>query len=366
MKILHVVYDASYYGITTFLLSLLESQRESYRDSEVAVAFHAEGPCMEDYKRTDVRTYEMGARSARDIALIIRFYRLFREYDIINLHTYSPWALLVAKLARKKVVFIFHGATGLRGGWTDIFKRAFYHLFLERYVDKITFASHASLLRYKENIGPRLKENKLEVFPYGMKIEGVRPLKPRDAVRTSLGTKGKFVVGTAARMDPVKRIERSIEAFVLLPDRENYMMLIAGEGSSEYERYLKKLVQTYGLEEQVIFLGYRKDIHDIINSMDLFVLPSSSETFGLALLEAMAMGVPSAVFSDGGGTVDITAESGIIVNTPQELRDNIVRLSNDNVFREKISRSVKKRAGCFDIRHTTLNLEQIYRSLLEE
>lgn len=368
MKIIHVTYDARPYGITTFLLSLLRAQRKMYPGMETAVALHAGGECLDDFVETGARVYDLDRKSAKDVSLLFRFYRLFREYDLVNLHTYSPWAFLAAKLARRKVVFTFHGATGLRGTPFDFIIRLYYRILIRRLVDRITFASRTMLCRYYlEMIDDKLGKDKIEMFPYGLDLSGLKADKTRYEVRRALGLDDHdFVVGTAARMDPMKMIERLIESFSLVAADDRFKLVIAGSGSAEYEAGLKKLAAERGLGNRVFFLGYVREILDLIGALDLFVLPSRDEPFGLALLESMFMGTPSAVFPDAGGPVEILGESGILVNTSQELAEAITRLSGDNTYWEKLSKSVKERAALFDISYTAANLDRIYRSLLGE
>ena len=119
------------------------------------------------------------------------------------------------------------------------------------------------------------------------------------------------------------------------------------------------------MQECVRFIGYREDIFDIVNAFDLFVLPSNNEPFGLALLEAMTLGIPSVVFKDGGGAVDIIGESGIVVENPKDLSDVILNLKDNTLLRESIAKKVKERAQLFDIKYTADHLYCIYTSLLK-
>ena len=164
-------------------------------------------------------------------------------------------------------------------------------------------------------------------------------------------------------MDPVKRIERLIDAFAMLPKEGNFKLLIMGSGDEVYQKQLTSQVKDYQIEDYVCFMGYRSDVLDIVNTLDLFVLPSNYETFGLALLEAMSLGTPSVVFEDGGGLVDIIGDSGFVVENPKELSDVILNLKDDALLRESVARKAKERAQLFDIKHTAENLYRIYTSL---
>lgn len=365
MKVIHVTYDASPYGITTFLINLLVFLNKNYEDLFLGVAFHANGPCIDEYNKLEIPIYSLGHKTAKDIRSIYEFYNIFKNYDIVNLHTHSPFAFLAAKWARKKIIFTFHGALGFKKEWTDFPKRMFYLFAMNISCDRITFASKSSLSRYIEGVNCKPKDEKIELFPYGLEVEKIISIKSRQEVRADLMVNEKFVIGTAARMDPMKRIDRLIEAFANLPKSDEFELVIIGTGDKSYQVSLSDQVKSHNLQNRVHFLGYRSDALNIINSFDFFVLPSNNEPFGLALLEAMALGVPSAVFEDGGGAVDILGDSGFVVRNPQELRDTILRLNNDVLLQQSISKKVKERAKQFDIKYTADNLYRIYTEVLK-
>lgn len=363
MKVIHVSFNAEEYGIATILLNILKYQKDCYQDLDVAVAFHTEGPCIDKFKNLGIPIYNLNHRTAKDIRALFKFFKIFKDFDIVQLHTYSPWAFIAAKIARKKLIYSFHGAIGTKNRWTDILVKMFYRLVINNYCGKITFASNASLSRYLKVAGS-IDEERIEIFPYGIQIENLVPEKSRRSTRKILGIDSKFVVATAARMDSYKRLDRLIKAFSYLPKVNNYELLILGSGDNGYKNYLINQVKEYQLQNQVRFLDYRRDVFDIIASSDLFVLPTTNESFGLSLLEAMALGVPSVAFHDGGGTVDILGDSGIIVRNARELSTVIVKLKTDNSFKESVAEKVKKRALCFDIKFFADHLIRIYSSLL--
>jgi len=363
MKVIHVTYAAQRYGIGTFLIDLIECQKRLFGDLQVGIAFHADGPCIEKYKNIGVPVYSLGHNTAKDIRAIPQFYKIFKDYDIINLHSSSPWALLAGRLASKKIIYTFHGAFGFRNRWADILLRIYYRILFNHNCQKITFASETSLSRYIDIIGCNLNNEKIELFPYGLNVTNIIPSKKRKNVRVELKLNGKFVIGTAARMDPIKRIERLIDAFAMLPKEGNFKLLIMGSGDEIYQKQLISQVKNYHIEDYVCFMDYRSDVLDIVNALDLFVLPSNHETFGLALLEAMSLGTPPVVFEDGGGLVDIIGESGFVVENPKELSDIILNLKDDPLLRESVTRKAKERALLFDIKHTAEHLYRIYTSL---
>jgi glycosyltransferase involved in cell wall biosynthesis len=95
----------------------------------------------------------------------------------------------------------------------------------------------------------------------------------------------------------------------------------------------------------VKFLGKTGHIGDYLQLMDVFVVPSGpEEAFGNSAVESMAMGIPTIVFSDGGGLVEHITDgiSGYIVNSVQELRDRLQQLASDEPLRRKIGEAGRR------------------------
>ncbi|MFQ5720898.1 MAG: glycosyltransferase [Candidatus Aminicenantales bacterium] len=366
MKIIHVSYQPELYGIGTFLFNLVEYQKNADENLEVSVVFHADGPQIEEYKKLGIPVYCLRDKTAHDASAVFRLSRIFKDYHLVHLHTYSPWAALAAKISKTRLVYTFHGTLGLRNkALRDFFIRLIHRWLVNRFCEKIIFASRASLIRYLDGIGCRFDKKKMEIFPYGLQLRKIYLTHSRAEIRKYLEINGKFTVGTAARIDPVKRIEYLIEAFSYLPHKDNFKLLIMGSGEKEYEEYLRAEVKKNSLDHQVLFMGYRKDALDIISSLDLFVLPTRNEAFGMALLEAMALGIPCAVFKDGGGAVEILGDKGFIVENSKELSEIILKLKNSPLARKSAARKIKERAQNFDIKFCAENLWQIYNLVMD-
>ncbi|HHV61228.1 MAG TPA: glycosyltransferase family 4 protein [Firmicutes bacterium] len=114
---------------------------------------------------------------------------------------------------------------------------------------------------------------------------------------------GRVHVGTIARLIPAKGVDVFIKAARQLLDRGmDAVFLVVGDGPQRPE--LEKLTQDLDIQSSVRFLGFRDDIPAILESLDLFVLPTLSEGMSITILEAMAAGVP-VVASDVGGVSEV-------------------------------------------------------------
>lgn len=109
-------------------------------------------------------------------------------------------------------------------------------------------------------------------------------------MKEKLGVTDKFVIGHVGRFRPQKNHSFIIDIFKEVCEKEaNSILLLVGDGPLEDE--IKKKVHDLGLEDKVKFLGSRDDVNDLMQAMDVFMLPSLYEGFGIVLIEAQASGL---------------------------------------------------------------------------
>ena len=118
----------------------------------------------------------------------------------------------------------------------------------------------------------------------------------RSKVRHEFGIgDDEIVIGCTSRIDPQKAQLELIEATrTVLGRSERIRLLIVGEPTygegRPYLEFLKRKVSEYGLDEVVVFTGFRDDVPEVLSSLDVFVLPTYEETFGNCMVEAMLAG----------------------------------------------------------------------------
>lgn len=134
---------------------------------------------------------------------------------------------------------------------------------------------------------------------------------------------GKRLIGCAARLEPVKRIEKLIDALLDLP--EDVELVIAGEGSQRVP--LMRHVQKLNLTSRVHFTGFLTELEYFYRALDLFCLVSSHEGFPLSVLEAQACGTPVVVNNVGGCRETVCHKTGLLLITDtQEQLSNSIKL----------------------------------------
>jgi glycosyltransferase involved in cell wall biosynthesis len=184
------------------------------------------------------------------------------------------------------------------------------------------------------------------------------------ALRAALTKKPELpVVLTTARLDAQKGHRYLIEAAARVPKAT---FVFAGEGPERGA--LEAYAHMLGVDDRVVFLGYRKDIPDLLASCDLFVLPSLYEGFPLSILEAMAAGKPVIASAAGGSDEAIVhEETGLLV--PQadaaSLTRTIQRVLSDPALALRLAAAGKARAyEEFSIETMVQRVTDVYHELL--
>lgn len=149
---------------------------------------------------------------------------------------------------------------------------------------------------FGQNAQVKIVRNGLRLLDYRFSTE------TRAAKRAELGLDGHLVLGMIGNFMPVKNHAFAIDVFEELKkmDRSAKLVLIGDHLSSETDaclRQVKEKIARYGLAEDVLFLGRRTDVPQLLQAMDALIMPSVSEGFGIVAIEAQAAGLPC-VLSD--------------------------------------------------------------------
>lgn len=169
---------------------------------------------------------------------------------------------------------------------------------------------------------------------------------------------------------PLKRVDDVIRIFAetrqRLPAGMPLGLRLVGDGPER--PHIVALVDTLGLREHVLFLGERVDLPTVLRDSDLFLLPSETESFGLAALEALACGVPVVASRVGGIPEVITdGEVGLLapVGDVSAMASHAARLLTDDRLRAQFSRAARQRADThFQREPIVARYESLYLRLL--
>lgn len=170
---------------------------------------------------------------------------------------------------------------------------------------------------------------RISVIPCGVNLDRFQPMD-KEAAKQQLGFGDDRIILFAGRIEPLKGIDRLIQAMTYLRNGGGIRLVIIGgdEHSRDEMRRLQKLSRDLHIRDSVTFVGFIKqeNLPCFYNAADVCVIPSYYESFGLAALESLACGTP-VVATDVGAIKSIIhpGETGYVVtdNTPRGIADKI-------------------------------------------
>ena len=186
-----------------------------------------------------------------------------------------------------------------------------------------------------------------------------------DCQRAMLANDDERVMTHISNFRPVKRINDVIKVFYRVQKEEPAKLMMIGEGPER--EGAEALCQKLGIDNKVIFLGNSSEIDKILCFSDLFLLPSETESFGLAALEAMASGVP-VISSNTGGIPEVNVDgvSGFLSNVGDvdDMAKNAIKILKDPKVLQEFKDNSIKEAKRFDIHQIVPFYESIYNEAL--
>lgn len=186
----------------------------------------------------------------------------------------------------------------------------------------------------------------------------------RSKYREEFNINSKLVIGHVGRLSIEKNHKFLLEIFKSIHKLDNTAILvIVGDGQLKYE--LKKLVKEYGLDNNVIFTGKRRDICEIMQMMDIFIFPSIYEGLPVSIVEAQASGLPCIVSSNVTEQIKLTdlVEFISLDKSPEEWAEVVI--NREYSERREFSKGMIKSG--YDIKTICEELEKIYcEELLNE
>ena len=208
-------------------------------------------------------------------------------------------------------------------------------------------------------------ESRIEVVPNFVDTRIYRPgLEP--CHRATLAPDGEKIVMHISNFRPVKRVEDVVDIFARVLGEIPSRLVLVGDGP-DLPRARGK-VEELGIRDRVVFLGEYTPVQELLSCSDLFLLPSGSESFGLAALEAMACGSPVVASRVGGlPEVIIDGETGYLceVGDIDEMAAASIRILSDDKHRKELSDAGR----AFAVKHFSSECivpqyEEYYRRIL--
>jgi glycosyltransferase involved in cell wall biosynthesis len=311
----------------------------------------------------------------KDIKALIKLAIFLKKekFDIVHCHTSKGGFIgrLAAKLAGAKIIIYSPHGDIFEGYFCKLATDFFILLekFAARFTDKIINLTKIEIERFLEHgIGTRrqLKQiyNGINIKYYERAMTS--NLKKRDEF--GLG-KDDFVCATVGRLVPVKGhtyLIKAIQKVVKVIPEAKFLFVGDGEIKSKLSEEIKSL----DLQENIFMLGSRNDIATILSCINVFLLPSLNEGFGMVLIEAMAARKP-VIATNVGGIPEVVkdGETGILVplKDPEAFSSAIIKLYNNPELSRRMGQAGYSRArNLFDIKTTVREFEDLYNKLIKE
>lgn len=206
----------------------------------------------------------------------------------------------------------------------------------------------------------------INVIPNFVCIEGCDHPEVDLELKQSIAPNGEKILAHVSNFRKVKRVNDVVKIFAKIREKIPCKLLLIGDGPDRHdaEMYCRRK----GLSDDLKVLGKVKDTERVLSIADLFLLPSEFESFGLAALEAMAVGVP-VISSNTGGIPEVNQEgfSGYLsdVGNVKEMAKNAVTLLSDEKKLEQMKLQAFGQAKKFDILNILPVYEKLYKSLIK-
>lgn len=308
------------------------------------------------------------------------------QFDIVHIHSIFLWPTSVASFwcRRRRVPYLLRLAGSLNpanffksyAGWPEsILSRTKKRIYLNTIgrwdlgcASALHFTSRSEMDESSYVWKPRSSSC---VLPLGVDL----PMNVTEASSVQLRLqhpqlKGKKIVLFLSRLDPVKGMDILVPAMAkLAARRSDFAFVIAGSGTDTYEAEVVSLINNHGLEDRTLLLGMVEGVDKwaVLSQADVFVLPSYSESFGIAVVEAFSTGLP-VVISD---KVDIHQEvnaggAGIVTNLDvNNVAEAIDRLLSDQKLRSTMGTAGMDLArGSYSWERSVGNIVREYKKII--
>ncbi len=318
---------------------------------------------IEDYPLFHYQPYELALSSK--LVEVVEKYAL----DIVHVHYAIPHAyaaymakqMLDQKGIKLPIVTTLHGTDITLVGSHPVYKTAVE--FSINNSDAVTAVSES--LR-SDTLRLFTIYNKIEVIYNFIDFENQKNWNDEDCIRDSLAKSDEKILAHVSNFRTVKKIPDVIHVFDKIQDKIPSKLLMVGDGPDREKA--KNLAKKLGLKDKILFLGKSDEVRKILCFTDLFLLPSETESFGLAALEAMAARTPVISTNTGGlPEVNLHGITGFLSNVGDvdDMSKNAISILKDDKILEKFKNQAYKFAQQFSIDKILPQYEKMYKRLIE-
>ncbi len=210
-------------------------------------------------------------------------------------------------------------------------------------------------------------KKEIHVIPNFIELDKIRNEKLISCQRSVMAKKEERIVTHISNFRKVKRIPDIIKIFYKIQEKIPAKLMMVGDGPEKSKA--ERLCTELGIQDKVIFFGNSNEIDQILSYSDLFLLPSETESFGLAALEAMAWSVP-VISSNSGGLPEVNFDgiSGYLsdVGDVESMAENALKILSDDASLSQFRERALAVAQQFDIKNILPLYEDLYIQAINE
>ncbi|MBM7622951.1 glycosyltransferase [Sporohalobacter salinus] len=315
------------------------------RGYEVIVGSVAESELYQKAEKAGLTTKVVpvkGSLSVLNLSKLFSFIKYLKreKIDIIflNLSQDLKFGAICGKLAGvDKIIY-------RRGSAIPIKDRFYTKFLLEDCVTDIIANSKSTKETILKNTAQWLSEDKIEIVYNGLKIDKIESNRSGTDIKKEFGiADDEILIGNVGRLSKQKGHKYLVEAVKIISEKiDNFKVLVVGKGELEAE--IKKQVKSLGVEDYIIFTGFRSDVYNIIRQVDFLLHTALWEGFGFVIAEAMAVEKP--VVSTDVSNIDeimIDGKTGYLAESknPADIADKTIKMINTD-RKEKMGRIGKE------------------------
>ncbi|WP_298396316.1 N-acetyl-alpha-D-glucosaminyl L-malate synthase BshA [Flavobacterium sp.] len=323
------------------------------------------------YHEVNVPEYALFHYQPYELALSSKLVDMVKLYNIELLHVHyaipHAYAGYMAKQMLKDEGINIPMVTTLHG--TDITlvgKHPFYKTAVCFSINKSDVVTSVSQSLKDDTYKHFDIKKDIHVIPNFIELNKLRNESLISCQRSVMAIKDEMIITHISNFRKVKRIPDVVKIFYKIQQQIPAKLMMVGDGPER--EVAERLCLELGIQEKVIFFGNSNEIDQILSYSDLFLLPSETESFGLAALEAMAWGVP-VISSNSGGLPEVNFDgvSGYLsdVGNVEEMAENAVKILNNIATLKTFKENALSVAKQFDIKNILPLYEGIYESALE-
>lgn len=280
MKICFLITGLGIGGAEKYLLNLVPQ----LKFDKLIISLTNKSEFGKELEKKGEKIYYLGLNKFNLPLVLIKFFKIIIKENPDILDTYLIHSNLFGRVfgrifGIKKII------SSIRSDYSD-FK-------ILKFIDKLTqnlvnlyILNSRALLNYTYNLN-QIPLNKIIIIPNGIDLKRIQNTIDKNFnIREELGLeKNSFIIVSVARLIKEKNLSTLIKAMKLI--NKNLFLVIVGDGPER--KILQKISEKLNLKNRIFFLGTRKDVLNIVNSSNVFILPSLREGMSNALMEAMAL-----------------------------------------------------------------------------